>query len=1249
MITFVIPQQAQVISVNGKAEHILEQDSQSLESGYEIAAGGKIEVTSGAQVILKYADGSQVIIDEHFKANDDADTPDVAMDVLDEITASSDKPVQDQPQVSDDILAEIRAIQDLILSDEEFIDPVSTAAGSASDGGRSSAITVERTGAETLAHAEFETETFTQAAQTKTLVDTSIVDTAASDDNTVPVDSTAPQAVNVALVNDSNVAGDLVTNDGRLLVTGIEADATVEYSVDGGLTWSPEFTAVEGENVVTVRQTDSAGNVSDNSNITFEVDTTPPVAASVNNSHGNDLTPIITGSATVESGDSLTVIINGATYNDVVVDENGHWSIDTGSTVPDSGTLAPFEDGVKYDVNTQVTDKAGNRTDAVAEDVISIDITAPDAPVVSLLNDSGSDNSDLITTDGRLSVTAPEAGATIEYSIDGETWTDEFIAVEGDNTVYVRQTDTEGNTSSNTKFEFKLDNQIDTPIVSLVTDSGVNGDLITNNGSLKLDNIEDGSVVEYSVNGGDWTTTYTPVEGDNSIVVRQTDTAGNSTESTPVTFILDTTAPDALTVSLTNDSGVSGSDTITNDGALTVSAAEDDAVVEYSVNGGDWTTSYTPVEGDNSIVVRQTDMAGNSTESAPVTFTLDTTAPDALTVSLTNDSGVSGSDTITNDGALTVSAAEDDAVVEYSVNGGDWTTTYTPVEGDNSVVVRQTDTAGNSTESAPVTFTLDTGIVTPTADINAGSDSAINNDDITSDNTPTIDGTGEIGASVVITNAANVVVGTGTVDADGNYSITTSTLVDGTQALTITTTDTAGNAAFVEQTITVDTGIVTPTADINAGSDSAINNDDITSDNTPTIDGTGEIGASVVITNAANVVVGTGTVEADGNYSITTSTLVDGTQALTITTTDTAGNAAFVEQTITVDTGIVTPTADINAGSDSAINNDDITSDNTPTIDGTGEIGASVVITNAANVVVGTGTVDADGNYSITTSTLVDGTQALTITTTDTAGNAAFVEQTITVDTGIVTPTADINAGSDSAINNDDITSDNTPTIDGTGEIGASVVITNAANVVVGTGTVDADGNYSITTSTLVDGTQALTITTTDTAGNAAFVEQTITVDTGIVTPTADINAGSDSAINNDDITSDNTPTIDGTGEIGASVVITNAANVVVGTGTVDADGNYSITTSTLVDGTQALTITTTDTAGNAAFVEQTITVDTAVVTPSVTIADIDANDDGVYNAAELGTDGTVTATIAVTGSKAGDTLTYNVDGATPV
>lgn len=53
---------------------------------------------------------------------------------------------------------------------------------------------------------------------------------------------------------------------------------------------------------------------------------------------------------------------------------------------------------------------------------------------------------------------------------------------------------------------------------------------------------------------------------------------------------------------------------------------------------------------------------------------------------------------------------------------------------------------------------------------------------------------------------------------------------------------------------------------------------------------------------------------------------------------------------------------------------------------------------------------------------------------------------------------------------------------------------------------------------------------------------------------------------------------------------------------------------------------------------------DTAIATPAVTIEAADANGDSVYNAEELGTDGTVTATIAVTGSEVGDTLTYTVD-----
>ncbi|NQZ51766.1 MAG: cadherin-like domain-containing protein, partial [Moritella sp.] len=289
MIAFVIPQQAQVISVNGKAEYILEQGSQSLESGYEIAAGGKIEITSGAQVILKYADGSQVIIDEHYKATDDADTPDVAMDVLDEITESSDKPVQDQPQVSDDVLAEIRAIQDLILSDEEFIDPVSTAAGSASDGGRSSAISVARTGAETLAHAEFETETFTQAGQSKIFVDTSMTDASASETVNVPVaaDATATTDENSVLSGDVPVASDVDgTVESYQLVTNVSA-GSLSFNADGSYTFTPgsdfdDLAVNDSQDVsFTYTATDNDGGVSEAKTITITVTGTndAPVAA----------------------------------------------------------------------------------------------------------------------------------------------------------------------------------------------------------------------------------------------------------------------------------------------------------------------------------------------------------------------------------------------------------------------------------------------------------------------------------------------------------------------------------------------------------------------------------------------------------------------------------------------------------------------------------------------------------------------------------------------------------------------------------------------------------------------------------------------------------------------------------------------------------------------------------------------------------------------------------------------------------
>src|SRR5207245_3157288 len=96
------------------------------------------------------------------------------------------------------------------------------------------------------------------------------------------------------------------------------------------------------------------------------------------------------------------------------------------------------------------------------------DTTAPAAPTVVLTSDTGSSSSDKITSNGALSVTGVESGASVQYSTNGgATWTSSFTAVEGANTVQVRQVDVAGNpTATPTSFSFTLDTTIATPTVA---------------------------------------------------------------------------------------------------------------------------------------------------------------------------------------------------------------------------------------------------------------------------------------------------------------------------------------------------------------------------------------------------------------------------------------------------------------------------------------------------------------------------------------------------------------------------------------------------------------------------------------------------------------------------------------------------------------------------------------------------------------------------------------------------------------
>ncbi len=360
-------------------------------------------------------------------------------------------------------------------------------------------------------------------------------------------------------------------------------------------------------------------------------------------------------------------------------------------------------------IEVRHTDAAGNLGPAGSL-AFTFDSIAPTTPTIALDSDTGTAG-DLISSVGTYTTTFGEAGGLMEYRLNGGDWVTTAPApVEGPNVVDARQTDIAGNVSEVGSLSFTLDTIAPAvPTVTLTTDTGTVGDLITSDGAYTVTPAEAGGTVEYRLNGGAWlTSTPAAVEGTNLIESRQTDTAGNIGAVGSLTFTLDTVAPAVPTLTLTTDTAIVG-DFITSAGAYTMTPAEAGGTVEYRLNGGAWlTTAPATVEGANLIEARQTDTAGNIGVIGSLSFTLDTIAPTAPAVALDNDTGTAG-DLITFDGNYTGTPTEAGGTVEYRLNGGAWTTTEpAAVEGTNLIEVRQTDTAGNVGAIGALTFTLDT-------------------------------------------------------------------------------------------------------------------------------------------------------------------------------------------------------------------------------------------------------------------------------------------------------------------------------------------------------------------------------------------------------------------------------------------------------------------------------------------------------------------------------------------------------------
>ncbi|MEQ1092042.1 biofilm-associated Ig-like repeat protein Blp1 [Acinetobacter pittii] len=416
-------------------------------------------------------------------------------------------------------------------------------------------------------------------------------------------------------------------------------------------------------------------------------------------------------------------------------------------------------DGV-YLYKAVVTDRAGNASETAIQKVV-VDTTAPQAGelILSDLTDTGVSATDQITQDKNfnLKLEGQESGSRVTYLVsidDGKTWQETTVAqkdlADGIYQFKAVVTDVAGNISETSVQKVVVDTtapQAGELTLAALTDTGISAtDQITedNNFDLKISGQEVNSQITYWISkdeGKTWQET-TVAQKDLTDGVYQyktviTDVAGNTSETIVQKVVVDTTAPQAgeLTLAALADTGISATDQITQDKIfdLKISGQEVNSQITYWISKDDGKTwqETTVAQKDLADGVYQykavvTDVAGNTSETAIQKVVVDTTAPQAgeLTLSDLSDTGVLATDRITQDNNFNLKLTQPIVIGEqaalldhYEISkdeGKTWqeTTAEQKDLADGSYLYKAvvTDLAGNTSETGVEKVIIDNSL-----------------------------------------------------------------------------------------------------------------------------------------------------------------------------------------------------------------------------------------------------------------------------------------------------------------------------------------------------------------------------------------------------------------------------------------------------------------------------------------------------------------------------------------------------------
>jgi hypothetical protein len=418
------------------------------------------------------------------------------------------------------------------------------------------------------------------------------------------------------------------------------------------------------------------------------------------------------------------------------LDGGSTWSSSVAYSASAQVTLPDVGDG-SVTVEVQVIDAAGNS--ATASDSISLDRTAPTGSFT--INGGASSTAASGVT---LALTASDAGSglsSMRFSNDGQTWSDwqsvstsagwdivsgaGGVAGPGDKTVHVQWRDAAGNISSTASSVITYSPLPDDSATMTIND----GATTTHNPVVTVDTtLAEGSPLtqmrlsnDAGTTWSDWqaivtTVTWTLSSGDGTKTVTvqyQTDLSVSITHTDSI--LLDTKAPTASVAISVTICQRSGSNTLTIDTDEPSAGGANSGTVGYRMTwdatpSGTFTSelswpaslsvSLPTATGTHHLNIQVADAAGNISATASVTVLIDETAPSG-TVVITGGKSTTGITPMSGYSATTTSALDLSDITDtgcgglgtgssmsLSLNGTDWST---PVDVAQSASIDLTD------------------------------------------------------------------------------------------------------------------------------------------------------------------------------------------------------------------------------------------------------------------------------------------------------------------------------------------------------------------------------------------------------------------------------------------------------------------------------------------------------------------------------------------------------------------------------